>query len=427
MIKALRGTYDILPPETTLWQKVEQKTRELFESYGYGEIRTPVFERTELFTRSIGEATDIVEKEMYTFQDRKGRSCSLRPEATACVVRACLEHKLLNQQGKIHKFFYIGPMFRYDRPQAGRQRQFNQVGVELFGSYSPLADAEVITMMVRFFESLGLKNISVNVNSLGDKESVENYKNKLKEFIQPKLGELCSDCNRRFEKNILRLLDCKVPSCKEIFGSPEMPVITNSLSDVSLEHYKAVLSALKDVNVNFVEEPGLVRGLDYYTETIFEITHNSIGAQSALGGGGRYNNLVKEIGGPATGAVGFAIGVERLILALKQLDIPEEDQKEIIYLVSFDEEAIRENLVFADELRKKGLTAITGYQKLSVKAQMRQANNIGAKFVVMRGEDERVQDSVKVKNMETGEEKITPVQDLADDLIPRGQAPTIDS
>ena len=413
MIKALRGTYDILPPDTTLWQKVEQKTRDIFSSYGYGEIRTPIFERTELFTRSIGEATDIVEKEMYTFQDRKNRSCSLRPEETACVVRACLEHKLLNQQGKILKFFYIGPMFRYDRPQAGRQRQFNQVGVELFGSYSPLADAEVITMMVRFFESLGLKNVSVNINSLGDKESMENYKNELKNFLQPKLDDLCPDCKRRFEKNILRLLDCKNPSCQEIYSSSDMPEIKDVLSDSSREHYETVLEALKDVNVDFVEQPRLVRGLDYYTETIFEITHNSIGAQDALGGGGRYNNLVKDIGGPETGAVGFAIGIERLILALKQLDISEEDQAKIIYLVSFDEEAIRENLVFADELRKEGLTAMAVYQKLSVKAQMRQANNIGAKFVVMRGEDERNQDAVKVKNMETGEEKIVETKNLA--------------
>ena len=417
MIKALRGTYDILPPETKIWQEVERKARAVFSSYGYGEIRTPIFERTELFTRSIGEATDIVEKEMYSFQDRKGRSCTLRPEATACVVRACLEHKLLSQQGKIHKFYYIGPMFRYDRPQAGRQRQFNQAGVELFGSHSPLADAEVITMMVRFFESLGLKNISVNINSLGDKESVENYKDELKKFIQPRLEKLCPDCNRRFEKNILRLLDCKVPSCKEIYDLPEMPVIKDSLSNASREHYETVLSALKDVNINYLEEPRLVRGLDYYTETIFEVTHNSLGAQSALGGGGRYNNLVKEIGGNATGAVGFAIGLERLIIALKQLDTFKSEDEKIIFFVSFDEQAVRENLVLADELRKEGLTAIAGYQKQSVKAQMRQANNLGAKIVVMRGEDERANASVKIKNMETSEEKVVGISDLTRFLV----------
>ncbi len=314
MIKALRGTYDILPQESGLWQKVEQNAIELFAKYGYNEIRTPAFERTELFVRSIGEATDIVEKEMYTFQDKKGRSLTLRPEGTACVVRACLEHKLLAQQGALQKLYYLGPMFRYERPQAGRQRQFNQIGVEMFGTYSPLADVEVIAMMVRFFESLGLKGLSVNINSLGDAESLGNFKENLRKFFEPQLKELCTDCQRRFEKNILRVLDCKNPDCKKIAASPEVPTMRNSLTEEAKQHFESVLEILGKIGISYNENEKLVRGLDYYTHTIFEVTHNSLGAQDALGGGGRYNNLVREFGGPPTGAVGFACGRINLVV-----------------------------------------------------------------------------------------------------------------
>ncbi len=406
MIKALRGTYDILPPESGLWQKVEQTARELFSRYSYSEIRTPAFERTELFVRSIGEATDIVEKEMYTFQDKKGRSLTLRPEGTACVVRACLEHKLLAQQGALQKLYYLGPMFRYERPQAGRQRQFYQIGVELFGTYSPLADVEVIAMMVRFFESLGLKGLSVDINSLGDAESLVNFKENLRKFFEPQLKELCADCQRRFEKNILRVLDCKNPDCKKIASSPEIPTMKNSLTEEAKQHYETVLEILEKTGISYKENQKLVRGLDYYTHTIFEVTHSSLGAQDALGGGGRYNNLVEEFGGQPTGAVGFAIGVERLILALKNLETFAPGQTNSVFFVSFDEPALTENIVFAEELRKAGITAVTGYKKQSVKAQMRQANNLGAKWVIMRGEEERAKNSVKIKNMETGEETV---------------------
>ncbi len=406
MIKALRGTYDILPTESGLWQKVEQTARELFAQYGYNEIRTPVFERTELFVRSIGEVTDIVEKEMYTFQDKKGRSLTLRPEGTACVVRACLEHKLLTQQGALQKLYYLGPMFRYERPQAGRQRQFNQIGVEMFGTYSPLADVEVIAMMVRFFESLGLKGLSVNINSLGDAESLGNFNENLRKFFSPQLKELCTDCQRRFEKNILRVLDCKNPDCKKIASSPEVPTMRNSLTEEAKQHYESVLKILEKIGISYNENEKLVRGLDYYTHTIFEVTHSSLGAQDALGGGGRYNNLVKEFGGSPTGAVGFAIGVERLIIALKKLEQTETNEAISVFFVSFDEPALIENIVFAESLRKSGITAVTGYKKQSVKAQMRQANSFGAKWVIMRGEDERQKSSVKIKNMETSEEKI---------------------
>ena len=416
MIKALRGTYDILPAESGLWQKVEQTARELFAKYGYNEIRTPAFERTELFVRSIGEATDIVEKEMYTFQDKKGRSLTLRPEGTACVVRACLEHKLLAQQGALQKLYYLGPMFRYERPQAGRQRQFNQIGVEMFGTYSPLADVEVIVMMVRFFESLGLKGLSVNINSLGDAESLGNFKENLRKFFEPQLKELCTDCQRRFEKNILRVLDCKNPDCKKIASSTEVPTMRNSLTDEAKQHFESVLEILNEIGISYNENEKLVRGLDYYTHTIFEVTHSSLGAQDALGGGGRYNNLVKEFGGPPTGAVGFAIGVERLIIALKKLEQTESSEKISVFFVSFDEPALIENIVFAEKLRQAGISAVTGYKKQSVKAQMRQANSLGAKWVVMRGEDERLKNSVKIKNMETSEEKIVDENEIEESV-----------
>ena len=403
MIKSLRGTNDILPPESALWEFVEQQARVLFRQYGYEEIRIPVFERTELFVRSIGEVTDIVEKEMYTFQDRKGRSLTLRPEGTAGVVRACLQHKLLGQ--KMQKFYYLGPMFRYERPQAGRQRQFHQVGVELFGTSSPLADAEVIAMMVRFVERIGLSGVAVNVNSLGDAESLVTFKQQLKDFITPNAEALCADCRRRLDRNILRVLDCKVPSCRAIIDDPTMPVMKDALSPDARAHYEKVLCMLDKLGIPYNEAPGLVRGLDYYTHTIFEVTHSSLGSQDALGGGGRYDNLVKSIGGSSTPGIGFAMGVERLIMVLKELQETDAGHPVDAFLVSLDEQALEENLVLADLLRRNGLSVVSGYEKQSVKSQMRQANSLGVTWVVMRGQEERSADSFKLKNMQSGEEQ----------------------
>ncbi len=402
MINSLRGTTDILPPESALWEYVERQARLLFSRYGYGEIRMPIFERTELFVRSIGEVTDIVEKEMYTFQDRKGRSITLRPEGTAGVVRACLQNKLLGQ--KVQKLYYIGPMFRYERPQAGRQRQFNQIGVELFGTYSPLADAEVIAMMVRFLELIGLKGVSVNINSLGDAESLKRYKEMLSEYIGPRVEQLCPDCRRRLEKNILRVLDCKVPACRTVFDSAAMPAMKNALTDDASGQYAQVCAMLDMLGIAYREEPRLVRGLDYYTHTIFEVTHNSLGSQDALGGGGRYNNLVESIGGSATGGIGFAMGVERLIMVLKELDKQPVTASAPVCLIAFDEEALGELMVLADKLREKGISVVSPYEKQSVKSQMRQANSLGTKTVIMRGENERARKAFTVKSMESGEE-----------------------
>lgn len=402
-IQALRGTVDILPPQSSLWEKVERITAEHFARYGYENIRTPIMEQTDLFQRSIGEETDIVEKEMYTFPDRKGRLVTLRPEGTACVVRAVLQHSLLGQ--KIRKFYYMGPMFRYERPQAGRQRQFHQLGVEMFGTYSPLADAETIAMMVRLFETLGLKGIKVNINTLGDKESVDRYRKVLYERAAAHREELCPDCQRRLERNVLRLLDCKVPTCQAVF-SQDLPIIRDCLTPEAENHYATVLKQLGDMGIAYVEKPQLVRGLDYYTHTIFEVTHTALGSQDALGGGGRYDNLVKSMGGPDTGAVGFAIGEERLMLALAALNGGEVQEAGCdAFLVALDEAALGENLVLADRLRCAGLSVQLSPDKASAKSQFRQANAASAKFVLVRGESEREKNVWALKNMASGEQR----------------------
>ncbi len=413
MITALRGTEDILPPDSAVWQHVEACARDVFGRYGFAEMRTPIFEQTELFVRSIGDTTDIVEKEMYTFPDRKGRSLTLRPEGTACIVRACLEHKLF-APGKLLKFFYTGPMFRYERPQAGRQRQFHQTGVELFGTYSPLADADVIAMMVRFLEQAGVQNVAVQLNTLGDADSRAAYRDALQAFVAPRRDALCGDCQRRAERNVLRVLDCKVPSCKALFSSADVPSTVSALSPGAREHYDGVRRALDALKIAYAEDARLVRGLDYYTHTIFEVRHGALGAQDALGGGGRYDGLVKEMGGPDTGGVGFGIGLERLVIALRGAEHRAAERAPDVFLVALDAAALRDNLALADTLRQRGLTVLAGYDVQSVKAQMRQANNAGAAWVVLQGEDERTQGVVKLKDMRGGSERFCAAQEAVD-------------
>lgn len=418
MITALRGTADILPPDTAVWQHVEQCARDVFSRYGFAEIRTPIFEQTELFVRSIGDTTDIVEKEMYTFPDRKGRSITLRPEGTACVVRACLEHKLF-APGKILKFFYTGPMFRYERPQAGRQRQFHQTGVELFGTYSPLADADVIAMMVRFLEHAGVHNVTVQLNTLGDAASRAAYRAALQAFVAPHLPALCEDCQRRAERNVLRVLDCKIPSCKAIFSAPDVPRTTATLSPAAQQHYDGVRRVLDALHIAYIEDPRLVRGLDYYTHTIFEVRHGALGAQDALGGGGRYDNLVHEMGGPQIGGVGFGVGLERLVIALRGAQTAPPQFPPDVALIALDARALQDNLTLADELRRRGLSVLTAYELQSVKAQMRQANSAGVAWVVFQGEDERRQGMVKLKDMRAGAERLCSLDDLLTTLCPQ--------
>jgi histidyl-tRNA synthetase len=411
MITAVRGTYDILPADAPLWQFVEARAHAVFPRYGFSELRTPLFEQTELFVRSIGDTTDIVEKEMYTFPDRKGRSLTLRPEGTAGVVRACLEHNLLTQQ-KLVRVYYCGAMFRYERPQAGRQRQFHQIGVEVFGSDSPLADAEVIALLVRFYEDLGLHGLTVKINTLGDSESRTRYRAALRAAVAPVRTALCGDCQRRCETNILRVLDCKVPTCRAALADLAMPRMTDTLTDAARTHYQQVLATLASLGIAYREEPTLVRGLDYYSHTIFEVAHQALGAQDALGGGGRYDGLVTDMGGPATGAVGFALGVERVLMALRAGSVSVPAAAAPVFLVAFDECAMQENLVLADRLRRAGITTVSAYDKQSPKAQMRQANNAGARIVLMRGGDERAADAYKLKDMTSGVECVCPAADV---------------
>ncbi len=411
MITAVRGTCDILPADAPVWQCVEARAHAVFQRYGFCELRTPLFEQTELFVRSIGDATDIVEKEMYTFPDRKGRSLTLRPEGTASVVRACLEHNLLAQQ-KAVRLYYGGPMFRYERPQAGRQRQFHQIGVELFGSYSPLADAEVIALLVRLFEELGLSNLTVKLNTLGDADSRARYTGALRAHLAPLQTTLCTDCQRRCATNVLRVLDCKVPACREILAAAALPGMRDSLSTAARAHYQQVLATLTQLGIAYHEEPKLVRGLDYYTHTIFEVTHTALGAQDALGGGGRYDGLVTAMGGPPTGAVGWALGVERLLMALRAGATTLPTPTAPVFLIAFDECAVQENFLVADALRRARIAAITAYEKQSPKAQLRQANHAGARLVLMRGGDERATDTYKMKDMNTGVERVCPAADV---------------
>lgn len=360
-LQALRGTQDILPNDIYKWLYMENIIRDLCALYGYGEIRTPIFEETKLFLRGIGDTTDVVTKEMYTFEDRGGRSITLRPENTASAVRAFLEHKLYGDQG-VHKLFYIGSMFRYDRPQAGRYREFHQFGVEILGASSPLADVEVIVLAYRLFQKLGLQNLELRINSIGDKNCRNAYKKELISYYESQKDMLCEDCKQRLYKNPLRLLDCKEDNCKIL--AKNAPVITNYLCEECHNKFEKVKSGLTALHISYVVDPGLVRGLDYYTNTAFEIQYPPLGAQSAICGGGRYDKLVQEMGGPDVPGIGFAVGLERLLLALEgQNLIPNCPQKSSVYIVALGEKAEIEGLKIQGELREKGVMTYMDLQE----------------------------------------------------------------
>ncbi len=399
--RSIKGVQDILPPETFLWQFVEQSAKEVFSLYGFKEIRTPILEFTELFIRGIGETTDIVEKEMYTFSDRAGRSLTMRPEGTASVVRAYIQHNL-NQLPAPQKFYYMGPMFRYERPQKGRLRQFHQIGVEVFGASSPEVDAELIEMLVMFLERVGLEGLSVEVNSIGCSSCRPGYREKLIAYLKKGIDGLCSDCQRRYNQNPLRVLDCKVPSCKEyVKGAPE---ILDFICDECKAHFMGFQEALKKLGISYRVNPEMVRGLDYYTRTTFEVTSTSLGAQNAVAAGGRYDRLVEEFGGPSTPAVGFAIGIERLIALLK-------DSKEVtdigpqVTFVSIGDDARDIAFQLLSKVRKEGIRADMDLRGASVKSQMRRADKLGSRAVVIIGEDELKRRMFKFKDMKDSEER----------------------
>ena len=397
-----RGTKDILPDTVGQWLYVEQKVRELCSRYGYKEIRTPMFEHTELFLRGIGETTDVVEKEMYTFTDRGGRSVTLRPENTAAAVRAYLQNKLY-ADADLTKLFYIGSMFRYDRPQAGRLREFHQFGVEALGGDNPAVDAEIILLAVNFLQSLGLQELELSLNSVGCPNCRPVYRKRLQEFFADKLDGLCEDCRSRYDRNPMRILDCKVEGCKKLsIGAPE---ITDCLCDDCREHFVMVQELLTSAGVSFKLDPRLVRGLDYYTKTAFEVQYAPLGAQSAVAGGGRYDGLIEEIGGKPTPAVGFAVGLERVLLALeKQALLPEQADAMDAFVVGLGEAAQPAAFRLLADLRAAGLSAGMDFAGRSMKAQMKQANKANAHFALILGEDEVKESAVMLKNMQTSEQ-----------------------
>lgn len=397
-----RGTKDILPDSIGAWRYVETAIRKVCDLYGYKELRTPIFEHTELFLRGIGETTDVVEKEMYTFDDRGKRSITLRPENTAAAVRAYLEHKMYADSA-LNKLFYIGPMFRYDRPQAGRYRQFHQFGVEAIGSDNPAVDAEVILLAAQFLRGLGLIDLKLYINSVGCPKCRPVYRERLQAFLRDKLAGFCSDCQSRFERNPMRILDCKNEKCSELSkGAPQM---TDCLCDECSDHFQQLQMNLQAANLEFSLNPRLVRGLDYYTKTAFEFQYAPLGAQSAVCGGGRYDGLIAECGGNSTPAIGFAIGLERVLLALeKQGLLPATKESLDIFIVGLGKTVQTEAFKILCELRDNGVKSDMDFAGRSMKAQMKQANKLNAKYAVILGEDEVKEGCVLLKNMQTSEQ-----------------------
>lgn len=405
-ISGPKGTHDIIPGETEKWQYIEQLIRSLCKNYNFKEIRTPIFEHTELFQRGVGETTDIVQKEMYTFFDKGNRSITLRPEGTASTVRAFLEKKLYTQVQPT-KLYYIGPMFRYERPQAGRFRQFHQFGVEIFGAAGAEADVEVIALAVDFYKKIGLEDLEVHINSVGCPKCRPAHKELLQAFFKPKLDKLCENCQTRYEKNPLRILDCKNPVCGE--ESIGAPTTSACLCDECQQHFVDLQELLQKLAIKYILDDKLVRGLDYYTKTAFEIHAPEIGAQSAVCGGGRYDGLIAECDGPTIPGVGFALGMERVFAALnsKNIVLPIKSQVEI-FIASADASVRDEAFNLLYKLREKGFSAEKDALNRTLKAQMKYADKLAAEIVVVIGEDELANGYYTVRNMKDGlQEKIT--------------------
>jgi len=409
-LQAPRGTQDILPDRTPRWQFVEARFRDVLSRYGYAEIRTPMFEHTELFQRGVGTSTDIVQKEMYTFQDRKGRSLTLRPEGTAAVARAVVEHKLL-AVSPVLKLWYLGPMFRYERPQAGRYRQHSQVGAELLGVESPAGDFEMIALLVDLLEAVGLCETRVLLNSVGDATCRPGYTETLRVYLRAHVSELCPDCVRRTEENPLRVLDCKVPGCREV--ATGIPRIQEHLCPPCRAHQDELRGLLDRAGIPFQMADHLVRGLDYYTRTVFEIEHGGLGAQSAVGGGGRYDRLIEDVGGPATPGVGFSSGVERILLALEAegAALPGAFTPEIMLVTIGEGDERREAMRLARRLRRRFRVDLD-LRGRGLAAQMKAADRAGARIAVLIGEGELASGEWTVKTLATGTQERVPDREL---------------
>lgn len=400
--KAIKGTKDVLPKDVHKNQYIEATALDIAEKFGYKEIRTPTFEYTELFQRGVGDTTDVVQKEMYTFDDKGGRSITLRPEGTAGAVRSYLENGLCNE-ALPQKVCYVGPCFRYEKPQAGRLREFHQFGVECFGTSSPLADAELIALGKSIFDTLEVKDLSLEINSIGCPTCRAEYHKALKEYFSSRSDELCTTCQDRLERNPMRILDCKSPVCSDI--AKGAPVVIDYLCDECKEHFDKVQEYLKAMSIEYTINPKIVRGLDYYTKTVFEFVSSSIGAQGTVCGGGRYDGLVDELGGQKTPSLGFAMGLERLMLLMEAQNAPfPEASVPDLFVVALGDKATLKAVEIVKDMRAEGFTALLDLNQRSVRAQMKYADKLGAKFNIVIGDNEVDTGIAKLKNMATGEE-----------------------
>ena len=406
---SIKGTADVLPADSHKWQFVEKKMLETAGLFGFSEIRVPVFEYTEVFTKNVGETTDVVQKEMYTFTDKGDRSITLRPEFTAGVVRSVIEHGLINGALPV-KTCYVGGCYRYEKPQAGRMREFHQFGVEMFGAADPAADAEMILLANSVLSNLGIENLSLELNSIGCPECRAKYHAALKEYFASRKNELCETCKDRLERNPMRILDCKSPVCKEI--ADKAPVMLDFLCDGCREHFEGVKKHLESAKLKFTVNPKIVRGLDYYTKTVFEFVSGDIGAQSTVCGGGRYDGLVGQMGGPEMPSLGFAMGIERLLMVMEaqNAEFPEAKIPDV-YIATMGESAKLKATKLCMDIRNEGFTAVTDIAGRSVKAQMKYADKIGAKFSTVIGDDELANDRCILKNMTTGEQQEVTLSD----------------
>ncbi len=417
LTKAPRGTKDVLPSDIYRWTYLENMFRDICEKFGYREIRTPIFEHTELFKRGVGETTDIVQKEMYTFTDNGGRNITLKPEGTAPVVRAFIENKLYADVQPT-KLFYNTPCFRYERPQAGRLRAFHQFGVEVFGASNPSVDAEVISIAMTFFESLSLNNLELKINSIGCSKCRKNYNKVLKKFLQERMDNLCKTCVERYEKNPMRIIDCKNKDCQEVLN--DVPLITYYICEECKDHFEGLQKILALMGLGFEINPRIVRGLDYYNRTAFEIISKEIGSQSTVCGGGRYDGLVEDIGGPATPGVGFGLGIERLILTLEKnnIEIPTPRGLEV-FIVAMGSRAHDKALEISYKLRKNGVSVDIDHLGRSLKAQFKYSNKLNSLYTIVIGDDELDRGTISLKNMDTGNQEEIKLDSVVDEVIER--------
>ena len=417
LVKIPKGTKDVISKESYKWQYIEGVFKEVCEKFGYKEVRTPAFEHTELFKRGVGETTDVVQKEMYTFEDKAGRSITLKAEGTAPAARLYIENKLYADPQPT-KVFYITPVFRYEKPQKGRFREHHQLGIEAYGSNSPSIDAEVISVVAEIYRRLGIEDIELRINSIGCPTCRNKYNEALRKYLEPKLDNLCETCNSRYEKNPMRILDCKNDKCQEQIE--DAPLMIDYLCDECSDHFEAVKDYLDSLDIKYVVDPRIVRGLDYYTKTAFEFVSTEIGAKSTVCGGGRYNGLVEQLGGKSTPAVGFGMGIERLLLTLenKNIEIPKPEELNV-FIVTLGDNAKKEGFKLLYELRKNNISADKDHLDRSVKAQFKYSNKLNAMFTIVIGDDELEKGVVNLKNMQNGEQEEVEINKLTETIRQR--------